>query len=175
MTSKSHGGAGRGQGRKKAVAAALERCAAGSKCEELWNELMVRQALAKYELDPATKMIRLAQNRTSLIPLRDRTRRSTNETLDDVGSDIEAALELRTSRDRGNASSLCFEEGRSARQLQIPLVRPKNAKAQIIEEAISWFKDTYGIELTPYRMRRCWDEFRAASERLKQPTDQHTG
>lgn len=158
MSSKSHGGAGRGQGRKKAVDDPINRIAAGSKCEELWNQRTVNQALEKYEREPITEMIRTAQSRASLIPLRHRKSGSAQATLEDVRGDIEAALVSR----------------RSSRFIQIPLVRLKNAKAQVIAEAISWFKETYGIELTPFRMRRCWDEYRAFADQLRKSPDQQT-
>ena len=157
MAGKTHGGAGRGQGRKKAVDDPIDRVAAGSKCEELWNQRTVQQAFEKYECKPTTERVRNAQHRAALIPLQQRKRKSTRETIEDITGDIEDAL--------GPGSSGL---------VRILLVRPKNAKDQVIAEAIAWFKKTYGIELTPFRMRRCWDEYRAFAGQLRKAPDQQT-
>jgi hypothetical protein len=138
------------------------RIDAGRYCENRWRELSLQTAMKKEEkreqsLKTLLK-VRSIQEPIQNIPLKRRSTRTVQDTLEDVGDDVDAALKSQ----------------RMSRVRRLKLKRPKgakgeSAKAAVIAEAVIWFKELRGITVKPFRMRRFWDEFRRTDEykRLK--------
>jgi hypothetical protein len=152
------GGAGRNQGRKKAVERLLIRRDAGRWCENRWRELSEQTAKQRREKrDQVLKTsltIQTIQERISdTTPLKQRRSRAVQDTLEEVGDDVDAVLKSR----------------RMSRVQLAKLKRPKGAKgkserAAVIAEAVEWLKTRWGKTVTPYQMGRLWSEFRRSNE-----------
>ena len=147
------GGYQPGSGRKKVVPRRMLRIDAGRWCENRWRELSLQTAMKKEEkreqsLKTLSKVRRI-QEPIQNIPLKRRSTRTVQDTVEDVGDDVDAALKSR----------------RMSRVRRTKLKRPKgakgkSAKAAVIAKVVNWFKKRWKRTVTPYRMRRFWDEFR---------------
>jgi len=126
------------------------RIDAGRYCENRWREIALQTALKKEEKrEQSLKRFSKVRNIQGRIPkdiaLKQRRTRTVRDTLKEVHDDINAVLPSRVRR--------------------LKLKRPKGSKGEstkavVIAEAVVWFKERWGITVTPYRMRRFWDEHR---------------
>jgi hypothetical protein len=160
-----HGGKRAGSGREETGPPGL-RISAGAWCEKRWREVAEPAAWKKHEerfpgvlaaqkrareipkiqLKIGRRAKEIPAHLWEGLPAQQRTQltllvKSIDEKLDDIGKDIEFELDHR---------------GRQP----VKLERPAQLKAQVIGEAIAFFKSNYGIAVTSYRMRRWWDEYR---------------
>lgn len=127
------GGARPRSGRKSKLTK-LQALMVGERYEALWLKAATDQAMARYERDTTTKMVRQEQARADLIPTRGRR----------MNEDITESID----------EIIC------GRRVSIPVFRPYGVKAEIVSKVVGWCKDEYEQIITPSKANECWKEYR---------------
>ena len=146
----AHGGKRIGAGRKP-ILTWIQRFEIGSMCEQLWRDLAVKNAKERHAKSQVALNVRGHQDRAQIVPITHRKKATARETVSEISGDIDDLLNHR-------------------RLQSLPLRRPRNARAQIMEQVIGKFSRTQRIAITFRRVEACWKEYRAFEARHRPKT-----
>jgi hypothetical protein len=154
-----HGGAGRGQGRKKilTVLGYMDAIDVGSTCEDLWRRLSERKARTEFREQQHVKRIRQEQAliisfRRSSPEIREPIREFVSEEIDEILDDARHDAGVPTPKFK--------------RLVNIPLKRPKGKREWVKRVVARLARRAYRIAISPRRVEDRWKEYRKSEREL---------